>query len=396
MSFQPLKEQKQLHSDYKNGVYKLLKRLSWVFTGLFVPLTFIIYPLNALSSLFYAITAAICIFSLIYLYRKKETKLIFWIFSIAASGIVIFSMHTLLNMLHYSDILWAACTVIFAYIGLGRKIGLFFLVLHMISFSLFYIFGMNLHIQNLKFLTPFEIYGGLLEILVSLFSLTYLIILYLKIQGYTELKLIEANEKLTQKNAENLMLLKEIHHRIKNNLQLVISLLRMQKEELNSPEIKHQFNEAIHRIMSISLIHQKLYENENLKRFELIEYIEELIAEIKSLSPETQEINLKLDIQINAVGMKTIVPLGLILNELITNSFKHAFKSATKKEIYIHIHSETDQLVKVKYSDSGTWIENQKPGFGSELIELLVEQMDGNFIKKESEYTFVLQNLDLD
>lgn len=396
MNFQPLKEQKQLHSDYQNGIYKLLKRLSWVFTALFVPLTFIIYPLNALSSLFYAITAAISVFSLIYLHRKKDTKLIFWIFTIAASGIVIFSMHTLLNMLHYSDILWAACTVIFAYIGLGRKVGLFFLVLHMISLSLFYIFGMNLHIQHLKFLTQIELFGGLFEILVSLFSLTYLIILYLKIQGYTELKLIEANEKLTQKNTENLVLLKEIHHRIKNNLQLVISLLRMQKEELNTPEIKHQFNEAIHRIMSISLIHQKLYENENLKRFELIEYIEELIAEIKSLSPETQEINLKLDIQINAVGMKTIVPLGLILNELITNSFKHAFKSATQKEIYIHIHSETDQLVKVKYNDSGTWIENQKPGFGSELIELLVEQMDGNFIKKGSEYTFVLQNLDLD
>jgi two-component sensor histidine kinase len=170
----------------------------------------------------------------------------------------------------------------------------------------------------------------------------------------------------------------------------------MQKEELNSPEIKHQFNEAIHRIMSISLIHQKLYENENLKRFELIEYIEELITEIKSLSPETQDIDLKLDIQVNAVGMKTIVPLGLILNELITNSFKHAFKSTPQKEIYIHIHSEVGQLLKVKYNDSGTWIENQKPGFGSELIELLVEQMDGNFIKKESEYTFVLQNLDLD
>jgi two-component sensor histidine kinase len=396
MSFQPLKEQKQLHSDYKNGVYKLLRRLSWVFSGLFVLLAFVIYPLNTLSSLFYIVTAAISVFSLIYLYRNKETKLIFWIFSIAGSGIVIYSMHTLHSMLHYSDILWTACTVIFAYIGLGRKIGSILLVLHMISLSLFYVFSINLHIQNLNFLTPFEIYGGLVEILISLFSLTYLIILYLKIQNYTELKLIEANEKLTQKNGENLILLKEIHHRIKNNLQLVISLLRMQKEELNSPEMKHQFNEAIHRIMSISLIHQKLYENENLKRFELIEYIEELITEIKSLSPETQDIDLKLDIQVNAVGMKTIVPLGLILNELITNSFKHAFKSTPQKEIYIHIHSEVGQLLKVKYNDSGTWIENQKPGFGSELIELLVEQMDGNFIKKESEYTFVLQNLDLD
>ena len=120
----------------------------------------------------------------------------------------------------------------------------------------------------------------LIEMLTAFFALTYLINQYLTFQRYTEDKLKLVYNELNIKNKQNETLLKEIHHRIKNNLQLVISLLRMHRNEIDNEVAKENFTDAINRIMSISLIHQKLYLNEELLDFDKHAFGENLINKI--------------------------------------------------------------------------------------------------------------------
>ncbi len=392
---QPL-EENHFKSSFDFAKYILVWRLSWIFTILFAVLTISIFFYNPLSSLYYGIAFLVCVFTTTYLIKTTNFLSVFWIFAIAVSTIVIASMHTLLNMLHYADIVWTACIVVFSYIGLGNRVGNFFLILHSANFLVFYIFGMNLHIANLKSLNDIELWSGLLEFLIALFSLTYLLRTFIKLQIENEAKLIHLNENLKQKNNENRILMQEIHHRIKNNLQLVVSLLRMQQDEIEHEDAEKSFDSAINRIHSISLIHQKLYQNNQLNHFNFQSYVEELTQEIKSIQQPHLVVDMQLKLAINEIGLKTIVPLGLILNELITNSFKHGFDVKKVNQLFLEIIQESEEKIMLRYTDSGEWKSEAKKGFGSELMDLLVQQMEGTMKLEKGHYEFHLRNLDLD
>ena len=121
------------------------------------------------------------------------------------------------------------------------------------------------------------------------------------------------NGTLKQKNKENLTLVKEIHHRVKNNLQIIISLLRLQKGELKSLEAKEHFTEAINRIMVMSLIHKKLYQQEELASISIKSYLEDLSSDIISITSLGKPVEVVINSNIETIGLKTIVPLGLLI-----------------------------------------------------------------------------------
>lgn len=386
--------------DYnEKGKYLLVWRLSLILIFLFAVAAILTFSADFYSSILYGISFSVCLFSFIFLNITHRIKTIFWIFTISASVVVTFSMQTLLGTLHYPDFIWAICTIIFAFIGLGKRAGIFFLIFHLLSAIVFFTYFINIHLSQLRPIGLGQQISILFEMGTAFFSLTYLISQYLHFQSYTEKKLLEANQELQQKHKEIILLMKEIHHRIKNNLQLIISLLRMQRNEISNEEVKIQFSDAINRVMTISNIHQKLYQNEDLKSFDLDAYIRELIDEIKSLSGNRQHIEVYIDVEVNDLGLKTIVPLGLILNELITNSFKHAFSDPENHPvIFVSIFKTPSETLSFKYNDSGNWDlhTDEQNGFGLELINLLVEQMDGKFTRKKSFYEFELKNLDLE
>lgn len=204
-------------------------------------------------------------------------------------------------------------------------------------------------------------------------------------QKYSESSLKQANADLENRNQlilskskENETLVKEIHHRVKNNLQIIISLLRMQSTELKSEESKSHFTEAINRIMAMSLIHQKLYGEKELSKIELKSYAEELVKEIISVSDQGENISVTIDSNMETMNIDTIVPLGLLINELVSNSLKHAFSSDKKGVIELRILQKEDHY-ELTYSDSGTWkaIEEGTTSFGLELVDILTEQMNG-------------------
>ncbi|WP_395058835.1 histidine kinase dimerization/phosphoacceptor domain -containing protein, partial [Flavobacterium sp.] len=200
-----------------------------------------------------------------------------------------------------------------------------------------------------------------------------------KIIELTNIKL--ENEKLlTQKSlVEKETLLKEIHHRVKNNMQLVMSLLNIQAQEANN-NISDFVAVSQSRILSMSLIHENLYQTDNLSQVDFKKYVENLTNSIlNAYSNVNTTITLKLEIEPVYFDIQKAIPLGLIINELVNNAYKHAFINNQKGLITLQLIRKNEKYELV-VSDNGIGIqkkENAKKTLGLELVEELVFQLDG-------------------
>ena len=181
-----------------------------------------------------------------------------------------------------------------------------------------------------------------------------------------------------KKSKERKVLLQEIHHRVKNNLQIIVSLLRLQQNEAGE-QLQEKLNETITRINSIALVHEKIYLSEDLAKINLKQYIEELANEIISSFTSSNVPNLLVESNIDDVDIKTLVPVALILNELITNSLKYGVINLQNGEIRITVEDK-DGVVFLSYSDNGKWIDSlgNSKGFGHTLIDVFTEQLEGS------------------
>jgi two-component sensor histidine kinase len=191
---------------------------------------------------------------------------------------------------------------------------------------------------------------------------------------------------------QNDILLKEVHHRVKNNLQIVSSLLRLQAAENNNEKVISQFEEAIGRIRSMALIHEKMYVNEDFSSIDVDSYIKSLVHDISQSIHTECKVELVLSADVRQVDIKSVVPLSLLLNELITNSIRHGFENHSRATIEISLEEAGDKVL-LYYSDSGTWKEGTVSGFGLELIKTLTEQLYGSYertLEDGTHYRFVL------
>lgn len=175
-------------------------------------------------------------------------------------------------------------------------------------------------------------------------------------------------------------LLKEIHHRVKNNLQLVMSLLNIQSQEANN-NIENFIEVSQSRIASIALVHENLYKTKNLSKVDFKEYLNNLTDSILNTYVDLKNnIDLKINVVTAYLDIETAIPLGLIINELIQNAYKHAFDENQKGIIEI-ILLEKDSVFELKISDNGNGFAVNKElnkTLGIELVELLVGQIKGN------------------
>ncbi|MGY8927241.1 MAG: sensor histidine kinase, partial [Flavobacteriales bacterium] len=205
-----------------------------------------------------------------------------------------------------------------------------------------------------------ELIADLLEVAFAFLIISYLLQQFIKLQQHSENELKIFNDNLEEQNniiltksKDNETLIKEIHHRVKNNLQIIISLLRMQSNEMKTSEGEAEFKEAINRIMAMSLIHQRLYANKEISKIDLQSYIEELTNDlINTFSIYDNKIELIIDVKIIDINLNTIVPLGLLINELVSNSIKHGISESEQFEINIQIQKDSDTY-RFNYSDTG-------------------------------------------
>jgi PAS domain S-box-containing protein len=181
---------------------------------------------------------------------------------------------------------------------------------------------------------------------------------------------------------EKEVLLREIHHRVKNNLQIISSLLSLQSSYLKDEASKEVLKESQDRVKSMAMIHQKLYQSGNFEQIEMGEYIKYLVNGLfNSYGIDSGKIKLKTDLQKIYLDIDSAIPLGLIINEIVTNSIKHAFPGELKGEIFIKIVQEDENYL-IIVADNGIGLPEDldllKTGtLGMQLIRNLVRQIDG-------------------
>ncbi|MFK7784363.1 MAG: sensor histidine kinase [Crocinitomicaceae bacterium] len=356
--------------------------------------------------LFYGGSLFLILLSLVIIKRTGE----FGLTSACVSTIIylgiLYSMFQIDGYIHYLEPFWALLVGLYVYFSHGKAWGGLTMITTVICTALFFLFRLNGAIEVLRSTDSVKLLSKGIEFAICLSLIGYIIhqFIFLKNHAEKELRLMnqalrKEKELVESRDQEKTILLQEIHHRVKNNLQIVTSLLRMQSNKITSPETKEHFNDAINRVLTMSLIHQKLYESENLSAIDFSEYIESLTADVLRSSPIQRNIEKSISIDVPEIGMKTIVPIALIITELISNSMKHAFKTTASPHIKLSAHSNADaDSLEFTYSDNGAWKESNTETFGMQLIEALTEQLEGSYTlqleESGSTYSFQFKRLD--
>nr|MCU0444842.1 sensor histidine kinase [Microscillaceae bacterium] len=204
------------------------------------------------------------------------------------------------------------------------------------------------------------------------------------------------NLQLDKRNAENELLLKEIHHRVKNNLEVVSSLLALQSAKIDDPEVQDAMLASQNRVQSMGILHQKLYQSEHLAFIEMKNYFQNLCDNILDSYNETERIAVNIDMKEVELDVDTAMPVGLIVNELLTNSLKYAFPDGKKGEIKLSLENIDSDIFNLKISDNGIGKSTNTPskgtGFGTQLIDLLTRQIDGKLVQEVHNGTMISIN----
>ena len=196
--------------------------------------------------------------------------------------------------------------------------------------------------------------------------------------GQLKQSLSEQAELLSEKD----VLMKEIHHRVKNNLQVISGLLELQSKTVNDDAAKDALMEGRNRVRSIALIHQNLYQVENLSSIELKRFVNDLCRQIESVYKKQNKIVMNINVPELYLDIDSAVPLGLIMNELLSNSFKYAFNDAVEGEIGLEIRVVEEGKYELVYSDNGPGLPQdfdlgRSTTLGVQLIHDLSRQIGG-------------------
>lgn len=201
---------------------------------------------------------------------------------------------------------------------------------------------------------------------------------------------LQVNQLLQDKE----MLMKEIHHRVKNNLTVISSLLSIQASYIKDKETRDIFKEAENRARSMALIHERLYSSESLKNIEFSEYIQTLVQDLfHNYSTSADKIRLEIDVDRMDMDINTSIPLGLIINEMVSNALKYAFPQNKTGFIKIGLHHESNEYI-LEVSDNGVGLPedfnaDETDTLGMLLINSLVRQLDGSLeLKREPGTSF--------
>jgi PAS domain S-box-containing protein len=204
----------------------------------------------------------------------------------------------------------------------------------------------------------------------------------------------EANEQIKASLREKDILLQEIHHRVKNNMQIISSLLKLQSKYIKEKKYRVLFEESQNMIRSMSLIHEKLYNSRDISRIDFKEYIYDLVNSLfRSYDVNGYVIRSRINIENVSPGMDMAIPCGLIINELVTNSLKYAFPDGRKGEINIAFSQNNSNIYELFVGDNGVGISEDMDikntdSLGLRLVTMLViDQLEGEIDLKRNNGT---------
>jgi PAS domain S-box-containing protein len=191
---------------------------------------------------------------------------------------------------------------------------------------------------------------------------------------------LKIEESLKEKEA----LLGEIHHRVKNNLALVLGLIEMQIAKSNNDSLRQELSEVQHRISAMSLIHEKLYKTSNFAKIDLSDYLQDLIKFLSGFYGKNKIVKLHFEMEHILASTKKAIPVALIVNELITNCYKYAFKDKASGNIFVFLKKQENQAV-LKIRDDGPGLPEgidltKLNSLGFKLLNIFTKQLKGNYI----------------
>ncbi len=202
----------------------------------------------------------------------------------------------------------------------------------------------------------------------------------------------EDEEKIKQSLLEKEILLKEIHHRVKNNFQVIASLLSLQSFQVKDKADLKLFQDSRNRVYMMAAVHEKLYQTENFSLINVKEFLDEVVTMVYKSSNIRSHVNLKMELSDTVLNIDDSIPLALIVNELITNSIKYAFPENRKGIIKIQFKSLDQGTFQLIYQDNGIGISQNidfetANTFGLRLVRLLAQQIRGEAILQQNGWT---------
>jgi two-component sensor histidine kinase len=191
----------------------------------------------------------------------------------------------------------------------------------------------------------------------------------------------QAGEKIAAQLGEKEVLLREVHHRVKNNLQVISSLLSLQSVHVRDPRDKELFEDSVGRVMSMAMVHEDLYASNDFSKVGLRDYAGKLAGRLAAGLGRGEKVELKVDVQDIEMPIQQAIPCGLIINELLTNAYKHAFPSGGGGTIRLALHANADGYA-LRVADDGVGLAadfdwKKTPSLGLTLVATLTQQLHG-------------------
>jgi len=315
-------------------------------------------PLNMLVTLF-----ATFVTILTFIHYHIHKKYTFTALALLWNASIVVFAHVILNK--YSiDIAFTLLIPMAASLILSKRELLFHGSLYLVILVLLFIYGYITYPEHPFLHNP--------NLMASYFMLTFFVFSF----GATyHFAIASSYERLEKSNKQKAFLLKEIHHRVKNNLNIVASILGLEKFQSNTEEVHKLISQNKLRIESIAMVHEILYQSEDLENIDFKIYISKLTEHILATESSQDNIHLHLDIVALKFNIEAMIQFGIIINEFMTNSIKYAFPNKKGKiHITLQKHEHNYKLI---YEDNGIGLQGKESGFGQNLINISVQQLEG-------------------
>jgi two-component system, sensor histidine kinase PdtaS len=317
----------------------------------------------------------------------KHFRNIFWstfVLCALSSVIVCININFNRNVIHLVEPFWMIDIVVFSIFMVGVRWGIIFFLTMATGYVFYVPRFFQTDLVRLTEVPNLERYFFGLEIASAVFTLVYILAMFVMLVRRAESGMQEANyhleqqnQLITKQNTEITLLLREIHHRVKNNLQVINSLLRLQSVQIKDQASRRVFEDAQHRIKAIALIHERMYKSAELSDIEPVDYFQGLAQDLFRQNSTNHSAELIVNVRLKDWNQDMVVPMGLLLNELIANSLEHA-KMEQGGVISVSLF-QVENKIHLHYSDSGKGFDTEiQEGFGLELIETLCQQLSGN------------------
>ncbi len=387
---------------YDEVRYRLVLRMCLMFSGLIGLVSILNLSNPKYNGVPDVVVVVICIICYFLLRKTRNYILVGRIAAFSSLAVINVTLFTV-DALHYTTPLWMVIHVLFTFIVLQKICGIISLVINFLSLSTYMLLLFPHNVNNRPQLDQTDSWMFIMEFAVIAVALGYMLYIFISAIQLTEHHMVRVNDTLNDQNgvitkqkAEMEVMLKEIHHRVKNNLQIISSLLRLQAENVKK-EDRSVYYEAVNRVSAMAIIHEKMYQAPTLTEFDLKQYVQSLISSLFESYTVAMNIKTLVNVNIDKMSTKSLVPVAMLLNELVSNSIKHAFQDQETPEIKIFIADLGPDQFMIEYSDNGSWVESQADSFGMEIIEAMTQQLDGHNTRISNDtgtfYIFQLKNL---